>query len=101
MNPGIDISEILSSVAAQLMKGAEVIVENKKFPVKRVGRSHFRMVEFTLNGRSLEAIEQNPEKPSRWGQLARQKHEVVQFRDVETHHYIAVSVDGKIQTYGK
>ena len=38
-----------------------------------------------MNGRVLEAIEQNREKPGRWGKLARERHQVVQFRDVETH----------------
>jgi hypothetical protein len=59
------------------------------------------MVQFPLNGRVFEAIEQNPEKPSRWGKLAREKHRVVQFRDVETHKYVAVSVDGEVREYGK
>jgi len=26
---------------------------------------------------------------------------VVQFRDVETHKYVAVSVDGEVREYGK
>jgi len=51
--------------------------------------------------REFEAIEQNREKPSRWGKLAREKHQVVQFRDVVTHKYVAVSVDGEITEYGR
>jgi hypothetical protein len=54
-----------------------------------------------MNGRVLEAIEQNLEKPSRWGKLAREKHQVVQLRDVETHRYVAVWVDGEVREYGK
>jgi hypothetical protein len=42
-----------------------------------------------MNGREYEAIEQNPEKPSRWGQLARDGHQVVQFKDNETSQYSA------------
>ena len=49
----------------------------------------------------FEAIEQNRMKPSRWGQLAREKHQVAQFRDVETHKYVAVAVDGEITEYGR
>ena len=52
-----------------------------------------------MNGRMFEAIEQNREKPSRWGKLAREKHQVVQFRDVETRKYVAVSVDGEVRQY--
>ena len=52
-----------------------------------------------MNGREYQAIEQNPEKPSRWGQFARQAHQVVQFRDVVTHKYVAVAVDGEVTEY--
>jgi len=96
-----DIEKILGSVAAQLMNGEEVLLEGQKIPVKRVGSGRLRIVQFKLNGRVFDAIEQNREKPSRWGKLAREKHQVVQFRDVETHKYVAVSVDGEVQEYGK
>jgi len=93
----------LQSVAAQLMNGEEVALdeEGQKLRVKRVGSGRLRMVQFKLNGRMFEAIEQNPMKPSHWGQLAREKHQVVQFRDVATHKYVAVAVDGEITEYGR
>ncbi len=97
----IEVEKTLASVAAQLMNGEEVILEGQKIRVKRVGSGRLRMVQFKINGRVLEAIEQNREKPSRWGKLAREKHQVVQFRDVETHKYVAVSVDREVQEYGK
>ena len=95
--------KVLQSVAMQLMKGEEVALEggDQKLRVKRVGSGRLRMVQFKLNGRILEAIEQNREKPSRWGQLAREKHQVVQFRDLATHKYVAVAVDGEITQYGR
>ena len=96
-----DVEKVLGSVAVQLMNGEVVVLEDQKIPVKRVGSGRLRMVQFKSNGRMLEAIEQNREKPSRWGQLAREKHQVVQFRDLETHRYVAVSVDGEVQEYGK
>jgi hypothetical protein len=96
-----EAEKALGSVAAQLMNGEEVMVEEQKIRVQRVGSGRLRMVQFRLNGRAFEAIEQNPEKPSRWGKLAREKHQVVQFRDVETHKYVAVSVDGEVREYGK
>jgi hypothetical protein len=96
-----EVEKTLGSVAAQLMNGDFVLLESQKIPVERVGRGRLRMVQFRVNGRAFEAIEQNPEKPSQWGKLAREKHQVVQFRDVETHRYVAVSVDGKVQEYGK
>ena len=56
---------------------------------------------FKMSEREFEAIEQNPKKPSRWGQLAREKHQVVQFRDVATGKYAAVAVDGEIREFGR
>lgn len=94
--------KVLQSVAVQLMSGDDVVLEDgQKLRVKRVGSGRLRMVEFKLNGRVFEAIEQNREKPSRWGKLAREKHQVVQFRDVATHKYVAVAVDGEITEYGR
>jgi hypothetical protein len=94
--------KILSSVAAQLMNGEAVVLDDgQTLRIKRVGSGRLRMVEFRLNGRVFEAIEQNPEKPSRWGKLAREKHQVVQFRDVASRKYVAVAVDGEITEYGR
>ena len=93
--------QALQSVAMQLMNEEVVALEDQKLRVKRVGSGRLRMVQFKLNGRMFEAIEQNPMKPSRWGQMARAKHQVVQFRDVATHKYVAVAVDGEITEYGR
>jgi len=95
--------KVLQAVAMQLMNGEKVELEEggQKLKVKRVGSGRLRMVQFRLNGRCFEAIEQNRLKPSRWGQLAREKHQVVQFRDVATHKYVAVAVDGEITEYGR
>jgi hypothetical protein len=71
----------------------------QKMRVKRIGRGRLRMVQFRLNGRMIEAIEQNPEKSSRWAELARQGHQVVQFIDLETHKYVGVSVDEKAREH--
>jgi len=92
--------KVLSSVAAQLMNGEQVVLDGQQLRIKRVGSGRLRMVEFKLNGRVFEAIEQNPTKPSRWGKLAREKRQVVQFRDVASHKYVAVAVDGEITEYG-
>jgi hypothetical protein len=93
--------KVLSSVAAQLMNGEQVVLDGQQLRIKRVGSGRLRMVEFKLNGRVFEAIEQNPTKPSRWGKLAREKHQVVQFRDVASRKYVAVAVDGEITEYGR
>lgn len=80
----------LRSIAAQLMQNPEA---------ERTSRQHLRTMSFTMNGREYQAIEQNASKPSRWGQLARAGHKVVQFKDSQTKRFVAVAVDGKVIEY--
>ncbi len=93
-------AELFSTIAVQMMSGNAVEVEGKSIPVRRTSSSRLRTVGFTSGGRRDQAIEQNPEKPSRWGQLAREGDQVVQFKDVETNRFVAVAVDGKVKEYG-
>ncbi len=83
------------------MGGAEVEVEGRAFRVTRAGSQRLRTVRFLMGGKEYQAIEQNPEKPSQWGKLAREGHRVVQFRDLVTQKYVAVAVDGKIREYSR
>jgi len=92
---------LFSSVAEQLMSGSQAVeVDSRTVPVQRTGRQRLRYVRFSAGGAEYEAIEQNAAKPSRWGQLARAGHKVVQFRDVRSDRYVAVSVDGRVTIYG-
>jgi hypothetical protein len=93
-------TSLLSSIASQLMGADEVEVEGKRIPVRRTSRQGLRTVTFNMEGRQYAAIEQNPGKPSRWGQLARSGHQVVQFKDVERNKFVAVAVDGEVKEYG-
>lgn len=95
----LDIA-LMQAVAGQMM-GGDVKFEGRSFSVCRTSYQRLKTVKFEMNGRQYQAIEQNPEKPSQWGQLARAGHQVVQFRDGQTGKYVAVSVDGKIQEYGR
>jgi len=83
------------------MEADQVVAGGKSFPVKRTNSKRLRTVRFEIGGRAYQAIEQNPDKPSRWGQLARAGHRVVQFRDIETGKYVAVAVDDNIREYAK
>jgi hypothetical protein len=94
-------SKDLESVADQMMDHAAVTVASKKFPVKRIGHNRLRTVTFQIGSHEYQAIEQNPEKPSRWGKLARDGHRVVQFRDVLSNKYVAVCIDGKLKEYSR
>jgi len=91
--------EILASVAAQLLNSNQVKVENRISPVRRTGSQRLRTTRFLMDGREYQAIEQNPEKPSNWGKLARAGRKVVQFRDLSSQKYVAVTVDGQVREY--
>jgi|SRR6516162_2411988 hypothetical protein len=93
-------AELLKSIAAQLMKGTSVVIGGKSVPVRRTSSQRLKTVAFSVAGHSFQAIEQNPEKPSRWGQLARSGHQVVQFKDAERNKFVAVVVDSKVTFYG-
>jgi hypothetical protein len=101
-----ELHVLLRSVAAQLMNGPEVLIKagnepEQRLRVTRVGSGRLRTVRVRSNGRELQAIEQNRTKPSRWGELARKGHQVVQFQDVATRKYVAVVVDGEVTEYGR
>jgi len=83
------------------MTTGEVSVGGKTSGVTRTGSRRFRTVRFVMDGTEYQAIEQNPEKPSRWGQLARDGHRVVQVRDLASGKYVAAIVDGKVTEYGR
>jgi len=53
-----------------------------------------------MRSRQYAAIGHNPAKPSRWGQLTRGGHQVVQFKDVKTNRFVAGAVDGQVNEYG-
>ena len=93
-------AETLKSIATQLMTGTSVSVGGISTPVRRTSRQHLKTAAFSVEGHEYEAIEQNPEKPSRWGRLARSGHQVVQFKDAESNRFVAVVVDGEVTFYG-
>ena len=93
--------EVLKSVADQLMAGGMVELAGQTVVVRKTSRHRLKTARFQMNEHGYEAIEQNPEKPSRWGKLAREGHRVVQFRDVLSGKYVAAVVDGKVLVYGR
>jgi hypothetical protein len=90
---------VFKSVAEQMMKGDAVEVGGKRYPVRRSSSQRLKMVTFSMDGEEYAAIEQNPEKPSRWGKLAREGHQVVQLKDLISNRFVAVSVDGEVKGY--
>jgi hypothetical protein len=93
--------DLMKSVAEQMMGSEKVIIQGKTVPVTRTSYQRLKNMRFDINGRQYQAIEQNPDKPSRWGKLSREGHRVVQFRDVATGKYVAVAVDGEVKEYSR
>jgi hypothetical protein len=56
-------------------------------------------VAFTMDGRGYAAIKQNPEKPNRWGELARSGQQVIQLKDVQANRFVGVAVGGEVKEY--
>ena len=83
------------------MGGREVVMNGQTSRVSRIAAQRLRTVRFVMGGREYQAIEQNPEKPSRWGKLAREGRRVVQVRDLGTQKYVAAVVDGKVTEYSR
>jgi len=90
---------LFQSVAGQLLTRPQIEVDGRTSRVTRTGSLRLRTTRFLAHGREYQAIEQNAEKPSHWGKLARAGHKVVQFRDLGSQKYVAVSVDGQIREY--
>jgi hypothetical protein len=93
-------SALFEKIAAQLIAADKIEVEGAVLPIRRTSSQRLKTVPFTSGGQKYQAIEQNPDKPSRWGQLARSGHKVVQFKDVASNRFVAVWVDGKLTVYG-
>ena len=82
-----------------LVEGAaDVDLEGQKFPVRETRRKRLREVDFVFEGQPLRGLEQNPKTESRWAQLARADHKVMQF--LSAGRYIGVVVDGRVTLYG-
>jgi hypothetical protein len=94
------IEEALVTVwRGALVEGAEEVeLDGQKFPVRETPRKRLREVDFVFEGQKLRGLEQNPKTESRWAQLARAGHKVMQF--LSAGRYIGNVVDGKATIYG-
>ncbi len=82
-----------------LVEGAaEVELDGKKFAVRETPRKRLREVDFEFEGQALCGLEQNPNTESRWAQLARKGHKVMQF--LFAGRYVGNVVDGNVTLYG-
>jgi len=77
----------------------EVELNGSRFPVRRMAKKNLRQIEFRVGEEGVRGIEQNPKTASRWAQLARKGHKVMQF--LMQGRYFANVVDGKVMLYAK
>lgn len=111
MEVGMTLEEALVKVWRQALAegAADVELGGEKFSVRETPRKHLREVDFVFEGQPsrkgirdtkvvLRGLEQNPKTESRWAQLARAGHKVMQF--LSAGRYIGVVVDGKVTLYG-
>jgi hypothetical protein len=83
--------------AALLENLREVELGGQTFPVHTTPKKRLREVDFVFEGQELRGLEQNHETGSRWAQLARDGHRVMQF--LSAGRYVANVVDGKATLY--
>ena len=75
----------------------EVELRGAKHRVSRTRASGLRVVAFPRDDQLIEGIEQNPEKDSRWGKLAREGSRIMQFSC--RGRYFANVCDGRVMHY--
>jgi len=98
-SPADPMAGALVSVWRQVMveDKAEVALEGRTYQVTKTKSKRLRQVVFTVLGRELRGIEQNPRTTSRWAQMARRGARIMQF--MENSHYLANVADGKVFLY--
>ena len=96
-----DLEEALIDVWRQALveDAREVRIGEQRYRVVKTSRKRLREVVFTLDGKEIRAIEQNPQTKSRWAQMARAGKKVLQF--ISEGRYLANVVDGEVTMYGK
>ncbi len=93
------IDDTLKAVWRQLLveEREAVQVGSESYSIGRTRARGLRTVAFVADGVRWEGIEQNPEKDSRWGQLARDGHRILQFS--VGRRYVANVCDAVLTRY--
>lgn len=76
------LAERLVEVWEQSLRDARTTVEidGHALPVGRTRTAGLRIVAFTHGAEAIDGIEQNPEKTSRWAEMARAGQRIMQYR---------------------
>jgi len=93
-------TQVLADIARQVFEGQKTVTTpSGTARVTTTFKQGLRKVEFSAGDERLVGIEQNPHTASRWARLAREGHQVMQFRDARTGAYVAVVVDRNVTLY--
>jgi hypothetical protein len=100
-SPVTSLEDALVSVWRQVLVDdlESVKIDDQIYTVKSTPRRGLKQVDFRFGGKTLRALEQNPDTESRWAALARAGKKVMQFLDAG--RYLAVVSDGKVHLYKK
>ena len=93
------LTNALVSIWHQVMVDSKDQVElgAGAYPVTKTSSKRLRQVQFTVAGRQLVGVEQNPRTTSLWAQRARHGARIMQF--LEGDHYVANVADGNVIFY--
>ena len=91
-------SALVSVWHQSLIDKKEIVeIDGESYPVRQTSKSKLKRIDFSVEGRDMRGLEQNPNTKSRWAKLAREGKQVMQFLD--HGRYIAVVVDGNVHNY--
>lgn len=95
----VTIDDALVSVWKQVLVDGktEVVLGRRRFPVRWIRSKQLRAVDIVVGQRLFSAIEQNPDKSSRWASLAREGKRIVQIK--YDNRFVANVCEGEILHY--
>jgi hypothetical protein len=95
----MSLGEVLVTVWRQVLRDGRAEIETAfgSYRVVRTRSLGLRTVAFAYGEHLIEGIEQNPEKTSRWAELAREGGCIMQFSC--NHRYFANVSDGLLTRY--
>ncbi|MGP8072320.1 MAG: hypothetical protein ACLPZM_04225 [Thermoplasmata archaeon] len=97
--PNATLGELLLDVWRQVLAEGKqrVDLSNTSYPVTQTRSRGLRMVFVKFGDRTVEGIEQNPEKTSTWAKRASQGERIMQFK--ANGRYIGVVAEGTLTRY--
>jgi len=95
----LSLEQVLIEVWRQVLVENANVVElgAERYPVRLTPKRRLREVDFAFDGDKIRGLEQNPERKSRWAQMARSGKKVMQF--LSEGRYVANVVDGNVTLY--